>query len=216
VEWALEAKVENEELFEARLLHEIVTYPEKYFARRSVERVTTELIQFAGDLWEVGQRVHRSRRSDHKLRNPGACMHYGRACQFLGICSGHDRPDSHRWQVKQDVHVELDGEVPDGRDVVTNSRMKTFLQCEAKHYYQYELGIERVEEERTDALYFGTLWHEAMDAWWAVACGGSGNGDSNEQPVSEVGTSEQLAGPDQQAGGPSAGGTGGDGQAGGG
>jgi len=215
VEWALEAKVENEELFEARLLFEIVTYPEKYFARRSVERVTTDLIQFAGDLWEVGQRVLRSRRSDHKLRNPGACMHYGRPCQFLGICSGHDRPDSHRWQVKQDVHVELDGEVPDGRDVLTNSRMKTFLQCEAKNYYQYEMGIERVEEERMDALYFGTLWHTAMDAWWAVACGGISNGNSNEQPVIAAGTSKQLALTDHEEGGPASGGTSGDGQTGG-
>ena len=198
VEWALEAGNENAELFEARLLFEVVTHHEKYYARRSVPRTTEELIQFAGDLWEVGQRIQRSKKTDGKLRNPGACMHYGRPCQFLGICSGHDRPDSHRWQVKQDVHVELDGEVPDGRDVVTNSRMKCFLQCEAKHYYQYEMGIERVEEERTEALYFGSLWHSAMDAWWA-AISGENHGNNAEQPVVEVGTSE-LAVADHQEG----------------
>ena len=199
VTWAMETQRENPELFEARLFFEIKTHPEKYFARRSVERITSELIQFAGDLWEVGQRVQRSKKSDHKLRNPGACMHYGRPCQFLGICSGHDRPDSHRWQIKEDVHVELDGEVPDGRDVVTNSRMKCFLQCEAKHYYQYELGIQRVEEERMDALHFGTLWHEAMDAWWAAASRGEKNGNSNKSGKQE------LAVADNQEGGQTAG-----------
>ena len=216
VEWAIESLQENAELFECRLYKELKDNTHKYFQRRSVPRGGEDLLDFAGDLWETGQRLLKTRKTARKLKNPSACLQYGRPCQFLGICSGHDRPDSARWQVKKDVHVELGDDVRDGRDVITNSRLRCYLQCEVKHYYQYEKGIQRTEDERTDALYFGTLWHLAMDAWWAATSRGvTEDVNSTEQPVYEVGTSEQLVAEDQQEVSQAAGNAGPDGQAGG-
>ena len=216
VEWAIESLQENAELFECRLYKELKDNTHKYFQRRSVPRVVEDLLDFAGDLWETGQRLLKTRKTARKLKNPSACLQYGRPCQFLGICSGHDRPDSARWQVKKDVHAELGDDVRDGRDVITNSRLRCYLQCEVKHYYQYEKGIQRTEDERTDALYFGTLWHLAMDAWWAATSRGvTEDVNSTEQPVYEVGTSEQLVAEDQQEVSQAAGNAGPDGQAGG-
>ena len=85
---------------------------------------------------------------------------------YLGICSGYDSPDSGKWTKKQQVHSELPIIEGDGRGVLTNSRIGCFQLCRKKHYYQYELGIERLEEEDAESLYFGTLWHSAQAAWW--------------------------------------------------
>jgi hypothetical protein len=54
----------------------------------------------------------------------------------------------------------------DGRDILTNSRIRCFQTCKRKHYYEYELGIERLDEEEAESLFFGNLWHVAQAAWW--------------------------------------------------
>src|SRR5690606_31271936 len=94
-----------------------------------------------------------------------ACMQYGRPCEFLGLCSGSDDPDSDRWRKKPTIHAEL-GETAGNLDVLTNSRLRTFQTCRRKHYYQYELAIERSLDEQIEALFFGSLWHEALDVFW--------------------------------------------------
>ena len=93
-------------------------------------------------------------------------MNYGSPCVYLGICSGYDTPDSEKWQRKGNVHVELPTLQGDGRDVLTNSRIRCFQTCRRKHYYQYELGIERIDEEEREALYFGNCWHTAQEAYF--------------------------------------------------
>jgi hypothetical protein len=55
--------------------------------------------------------------------------------------------------------------------VLTNSRLGVFRTCRRKHYYEYELGIERLDEEEAESLYFGTLWHEACAEWWRCFIG---------------------------------------------
>jgi hypothetical protein len=116
-------------------------------------------------------------------------MSYGTPCKFLGICSGHDTPESDRWTRKQQVHNELDLEV-DGRSVLTNSRIRCFQTCRRKHFYEYELGLSRVDEEEREALFFGGLWHATLDAWWSAVSRGVENDYCNEKPVIEVGGSE--------------------------
>ena len=153
-------------MYEARLAYDCTRErPQHYFQRRSVPRLDAELLEYAGELWDIGQEMLSVRNSGRNTRNSGACMLYGSPCKFLGICSGYDTPDSDQWVRKQQVHVELPLE-GDGRDVITNSRIRCFQTCRRKHYYQYELGIERHDEEEKEALYFGHLWHLALEAWW--------------------------------------------------
>jgi PD-(D/E)XK nuclease superfamily len=155
-------------MYEARLAHDCTTErPEWYFQRRTIPRLDSEILEYAGELWQHSQELLHVRRLQRYARNSGACMLYGSPCQFLGICSGHDTPDSDRWKRKAWVHNEL---VPiegtDGREILTNSRIRCFQTCRRKEYYEYELGIERLEEEEKEALYFGTLIHEALAAWF--------------------------------------------------
>lgn len=197
---------ESFEMYGARLAHDCThERPDWYFQRRAVPRLDNEIIEYAGELWEHGQSMlyTRSKVAEGKLppRNSGACMLYGSPCNFLGICSGHDTPDSDRWQRRATVHPELNGAVGEGKDVLTNSRIRCYQTCQRKEYYQYQLGIERYDEEEKEALFFGSLLHLALEAWWNCFrvceelsdddCDKGSSANGVEQPSS---ASTQLAG----------------------
>lgn len=160
---------ETLDMYEARLAHDCTTErPERYFQRRPVPRLDSELLEYAKELWSHTQDIILTRREDRHVRNSGACMLYGSPCNFLGICSGYDSPDSDKWARKEFVHNELPIVNGDGRDLLTNSRIRCFQTCRKKHYLQYELGIERVDEQERESLYFGHQWHLALNAWWSA------------------------------------------------
>ncbi len=157
---------ETFEMYEARLSHDCSKErPEWYFQRRTIPRLDSEILEYSSELWDHCQDIIHTRAVDRHLRNPGACMTYGSPCKYLGICTGRDRPDSQKWMPKECVHNELD--LPgDGRNVITNSRIRCFQTCRRKHYYHYEMGIERVDEEEKEVLFFGRLIHVGLEAWW--------------------------------------------------
>lgn len=175
---------ETLELYEARLVKDCtVERPEWYFQRRSIPRLDSELLDYSRELWEHGQEILHARNTGRKARNSGACMLYGSPCKFLGICSGYDKPDSDKWTRKQHVHNELPELPGDGRDFLTNSRIRCFQTCRRKHYYEYEMAIERLDEEEREALLFGTVWHAGLAAWFSSFLKGSDNGNGNDRPA---------------------------------
>src|SRR5579863_6998602 len=99
-------------MYEGRLAHDCtVERPERYFQRRMVPRLDGEIIEYAAEVWEHSQEMiaaaQRAKETQRlPPRNSGACLLYGSPCSFLGICSGHDTPDSERWQRKAEVHRE--------------------------------------------------------------------------------------------------------------
>ena len=163
------ATEENAELYEHRVARESLDNPDRYFQRQPVMRLDDELVEHWSEVWDISGEIREARRNGRWSRNSGACMNYGRACQFLAICSGHDAPDSDEWATKKNVHSELDDIDGDGRSVITNSRLRCFQTCHRKHFYQYELGIEKPERETEESLYFGSLFHASLDKWWAAA-----------------------------------------------
>jgi len=143
--------------------------PEWYFQRRKIPRLDSEVREYALELWGHGQDILATRASGRWARNSGACMLYGSPCKFLGLCSGHDSLESGKWVAKAFVHKELPVEISeDGRgvEVLTNSRIRTFQTCRRKHYLQYEVGIEKPEEEDREAIFFGSLFHEALEQFF--------------------------------------------------
>jgi hypothetical protein len=154
-------------MYESRLAYDCtVERPEWYFARRPVPRMDHELLEYSQKAWEIGQDILATRNSGRVYGNAGACMLYNRPCVFLGVCSGHDTLESDRWKRKEFVHNELPSDGGDGRDLLTNSRIKTYQTCRRMHHNQYELGIERHDEDEAEALWFGTLFHSALEAWF--------------------------------------------------
>lgn len=157
---------ETDELFEYRVARNCIDNPDRFFQRRTIFRMMHELEEYAGELWDLAQEVLHARETNRHTRNGGACMNYQTPCRFLGICSGYDNEDSDKWTRRKNVHEELETTTGDGRDVLTNSRLACFLACRRKHHYAYELGLEPVSAPRNDALYFGNIFHEALEVWW--------------------------------------------------
>jgi hypothetical protein len=178
---------ENAELYEIRVRTECLEKPARHFQRRRVPRLQDHLVAYAHELWELTQEVLATRRRHRQMgvlpvRNSGACMNYGMPCTYLGICSGYDSPDSDRWRKRESVHEELKTLEGDGRNVLTHSRLRCFQTCKRKHYFRYELGIERQDRQPSDALYFGTIMHAGLEAWWRYRLPlpiGENNGNSD-------------------------------------
>lgn len=158
---------ETPELYEARLTNDCSEVrPSYYFQRRPVPRVDFELLDYAKQLWDISQDIITTRAEDRHHKNSGACMNYGTPCKFLGVCSGHDTIESDNWRKKQFTHNELGEAGESDKDLLTNSRVRTFQTCKRKHLYEYEMAVERVNEEEKEALYFGSLIHTALESWW--------------------------------------------------
>ncbi len=171
---------ENAELYMLRLCQEVTENRERYFARRSVVRTNSELAEYSRELWDAADSMRTARNEGTHYRNPSSCMNYGTPCVFLGVCSGHDSIESDNWRARPSRHRELEYE-GDGGDLITNSRLKSFLSCRRKHLYEYEIGVEKADAEEREALYFGTCWHAAVDTYWQLTCrkGGHDNGHDN-------------------------------------
>lgn len=167
--YVVNAERENLELYGIRLTHDCIhERPQWYFQRQPQPRLDVELLEYARELWSHGQDLLTTRQHERHTKNPGACMLYGSPCKFLGICSGHDIPESDKWQQKDCLHNELSDVLEDdGKDLLTNSRIRTFQTCKRKHFFEYELGIERQDEDEKEALYFGRLYHKGLDSWWS-------------------------------------------------
>lgn len=159
---------ESFDLYEYRLAWDAISVrPEWYFQRQRIARMDNDLLEYSSELWGHTQDLLIARRENRWPRNSGACMNYGRACKFLGICSGQDEPTSDKWKNKEWVHNELPILGPDnGNDILTNSRIRCFQTCRRKHYLEYELGIDRAEPEEIESLYLGTVWHEALAVYF--------------------------------------------------
>lgn len=175
---------EDYELYEARLSQDCMfERPERYYQRRPVPRLDNDLIEHARELWAHGQDLIWARANDRHLRNSGSCMNHGAPCRYLGVCSGFDEIDSQNWARKSQVHSELALE-GDGRDVLTHSRIRSFQTCRRKHQYDYEIGVRRVEEEDSEALYLGNLMHLALDVWWRKQNERNADGSNDKQDAS--------------------------------
>lgn len=159
---------ESPELYCLRLARETMADPERYYQRRMIPRLDDEVLEYATELWTIADEIRLARLSGRHFRNSAACLEYGRPCEYLGLCSGHDEPTSDNWRRAEEVHEELPPVgIEGGRDVITHSRTRCFQTCRRKHHLRYNLGLRRVHEDEPEALYLGTLLHVALAAWWS-------------------------------------------------
>lgn len=172
-------KQENEELFGIRILVNLRGNPDRYFQRRSVTPLMTELAEHTENMidvsYDMAEARKRYRNTGRVVKNSGSCMNYNTPCKFLGVCSGHADLTDHGWKNREHVFPELpeiEGQYGN-KTVITHSRVRCFQTCPAKHQYQYEDGYYRAQEVTSQALYFGTVWHDVMDAWWTAEKGGA-------------------------------------------
>lgn len=167
------------ELYGIRIRSIIREEPEKWFKRKVVVRTEKELLDYANELWQLTAEVRKARKSGASPRNSQACYAYGTPCEFFQICCGERSQFDQEFVQLDQVHRELECEFQNGgRDIITHSRLSTFMTCREKHRLRYEVGISRDSESDSEALQFGKLFHELMEIIWSSyqASEGSNNG----------------------------------------
>lgn len=159
---------ETDMMYSARLAYDCSKErPEWYFQRRRIPRLDAEIREYGIELWGHSLDILAARNSGRWPRNSGACFLYNSPCTYLGLCSGHDDLESGKWTTKEWVHPELpvlnDGR---GTEILTNSRIRCFQTCRRKFQLKYELGVEKMDEEEREALWFGSLWHSSTEQFF--------------------------------------------------
>jgi len=166
---------ETPHLYECRLTRDCLDRPEHYYQRRTVPRLDSEMLEWAEELWTIARDVRDTQLKADKLerpevawfRNSGACMNYGTPCEYLGLCAGYETADGGLWHVREKPHAELSVESEADRwDMLSHSSIQCYQTCRRKAYWKYERRLEKIDEEEKDALFYGSLIHDALEAWW--------------------------------------------------
>lgn len=110
----------------------IAAEPEKYFQRREIPRLISDLEEARYDRWQTAQLIHQCSKTGRWPRNTGACMQFNRPCQLFNVCTNHgtqniiEIPDGY---IKvDDPHQEL-LEEPDNADDQSD------VQNQASHHW---------------------------------------------------------------------------------
>jgi len=184
---------ETPEMFEARLANDaIAVRPEWYYGRKCISRLDHEIVEYAQEKWDVAREIADATKRSAWYRNSGACMTYGTPCEYLGICSGHDSPDSDRWVKRSAAHRELPV-LGNTFAVSTDTSVTSFPAVPREKILRYELGIERVDREESDALTFGSLLHAGLEGWWKSFMETDNVNDCASAPVCHAGTPQSVS-----------------------
>lgn len=88
-----EGMIETPAMYGARLAWDIAADPDKYYARREIPRLKSDLDEFRQELWDMQRDMAEAIRHDRHFRNTAACVGFG-TCEYLPICRNGIDPDS--------------------------------------------------------------------------------------------------------------------------
>lgn len=159
--------------FEDRVF-EVYREDKDRFARHKVPIIKENVVEYLDELYDWAKEIGLEAKGSKHLKSRGNCFEYNSPCSYLGVCTGFSDPnDSSKWKIVGTEHAEL--ELPEGTSpfkVLTNSRVKTYQSCRQKHHYRYNMGLQKIEENKSEPLFVGSAGHMALEAYWqAVAKG---------------------------------------------
>jgi hypothetical protein len=98
---------ESAEEYAVRLREDIAVDPERYFQRRVIPRLDSQILDYRLDAWQAGRAIREAELAGRAPRNPEACFRYGR-CAFWDHCAnGLDLTTSPDFVLVENVHPEL-------------------------------------------------------------------------------------------------------------
>lgn len=112
---------ETPEEYQRRVRAHILENPERYYQRGEVVRLDDETHEAAWDLWQTARAIREAELEERWPRNPEACFHWNRPCEFFPVCTGSDRlENSDRYRKLENIHEELSHAAsPTGPGIVT-------------------------------------------------------------------------------------------------
>ncbi len=106
---------ETPEEYRVRLRTDIVDNPNAYYQRGDVVRLEQDMDEHRTDVWMSCQSLRDNQLAARELgakawpRNPGACVRFGRFCEYYDVCTGAASiDDPARFRQARSVHEELD------------------------------------------------------------------------------------------------------------
>ena len=72
-----------------RLSADIAAQPERYYGRKEIPRLDSDLAEYAAELWMIADAIRNARNSHRWFRNSGSCKRFGRLCPYIGLCAGY-------------------------------------------------------------------------------------------------------------------------------
>lgn len=107
---------ETAEEYRLRLREDIAADPEKYFQRRVIARMESQILDYRMDAWQAGRAIREAELAGRAPRNPEACFRYGR-CPFWDACAnGLDLTTSPDFQIVENLHPELTASPSDAQE----------------------------------------------------------------------------------------------------
>jgi len=98
---------ETPEDYAARLRQDILDRPERYYQRKEIVRLESDLIEYLQDMWSVGKLIMESRNNAHWPRRPSQCFLFGK-CQFFDVCTKTAvLEDESMFKQVDNIHQEL-------------------------------------------------------------------------------------------------------------
>lgn len=145
----------------AELLAVFDAAPPERYVREGVSRTPEQVAAWRTELYEASRDIRTGR--VYANPRPSECPR----CPYLPLCTS-DTPEARSlYRVAEIPHEEIDAdeiEVRDGKDVLSQSRLKTYYQCRMREKWAYREKLRPITVPR--ALRFGTGIHECLAQWY--------------------------------------------------
>lgn len=95
--------------FRERVRAALTENRDRYFQRREVARLESQIVEHLYDVWSIGQQIRDDERLGRAPRNTRACHQFG-VCAYWGICATGMKPEEHpeAFVLVDNVHPEME------------------------------------------------------------------------------------------------------------
>ena len=100
---------ETPEEYGQRLQEDIIENPGKYFQRREIARLESDLAEYMADMWSVAKLIMESRNENYWPKRTSQCFTYGR-CAYYEVCAKIASIDDESLYRQEKVNSELSSE----------------------------------------------------------------------------------------------------------
>ena len=164
---------ETPDLYANRISYDVRIDPRKYFHQYSlIHRNRRQLADCAKQLTQICEGIDRAQLDGAWYQNTSNCFSYGSKCEYFDLCLGISDPDDEeKWRERKGSSIS-------GSRSISHSKATCFQSCRRKYYWRY---VKKIEPRKPDsaALHFGSVFHEALETYWANRKGGD-DGASKE------------------------------------
>lgn len=152
---------ETPEQYIERLRADIAERPSFYFVQFQVQRWDADIAATQADIWQCHKTLMACHRDNIWPRYTCACNNMYGTCQFLTLCAEDNELTRQAFNKRGPREFESPELSASDKRRESNSSLNTFRTCPRLYYWKYMENLEPAE--RKEALYIGTLMHEALD-----------------------------------------------------